>query len=345
MLFNSKYQDDLNHIFKTGLSIDQLKGNTIMVTGGTGLIGSYLIDLLMNATSQVDLHVIAVCRNLQKAKIRFKNFLFNPHFSILCADVTKPLHYNGSIDYVFHTASNANPVLYATEPINTILTTVEGTNNILSFSVEHHVKKVVYLSSIEVYGENRGDVERFDENYCGYINCNLTRSGYPESKRVAESLCQSYISQYKLDVVIARLGRTYGPTFTDADSRVIPQFIRNVLSGQDIIMKSNGLSQQSSVYVFDAIYALLVMLFFGANGEVYNICDNSKDVKVKTIAEIIALYCNKKVCFQLPDNTESKGFSVAKNTLMDSKKLQLIGWHPYFDIESGLRRTLEILMN
>ena len=144
------------------------------------------------------------------------------------------------VDYVIHLASNTHPLQYSLDPIGTITTNVFGTYNTLEFAKKQHAVRYAFASSNEIYGENRGDKELFDESYCGYIDSNTLRAGYPESKRCSEALCQAFNKQENIDVVIPRLTRSYGPTMLMSDTKAISQFIKKALANEDIVLKSEG---------------------------------------------------------------------------------------------------------
>ena len=144
-------------------------------------------------------------------------------FEFISHDINKPIELDiGTVDYVLHMASNTYPVAYATDPIGTVTTNIIGTKNMLDFAMKHKAPRFVFASSCEVYGENRGDAELFDEKYCGYTDCNAMRAGYPESKRCGEALCQAYKKQKNLDVIIPRLSRSYGPAMLRATQKPFP---------------------------------------------------------------------------------------------------------------------------
>lgn len=153
----------------------------------------------------------------------------------------------------------------------------------LNTTDEHNSSRFVFASSNEIYGENRGDVEFFDENYCGYINSNTLRAGYPESKRCGEALCQAYIAKKNLDVVIARLTRSYGPTMLLSDTKAISQFIKKALAKEDIVLKSAGNQFYSFLFVADSVSGLLTVMLKGEIGEVYNIAEENNDIKLKLV--------------------------------------------------------------
>ena len=216
----------------------------MLISGATGLIGSFLVDVIMhqNKVEELQCKVYALGRSEEKAKARFGYCYESEWFQFIPYDINKPFVRDdiGDIDYVLHLASNTHPVAYATDPIGTITTNIIGTQNMLDFAHAHHAKRCAFASSNEVYGENRGDVEKFDERYCGYIDCNTMRAGYPESKRCGEALCQAYIKQKGMDIVIPRLTRSYGPTMLMSDTKAISQFIRKAIAGEDIVLKSEG---------------------------------------------------------------------------------------------------------
>ena len=213
----------------------------------------------------------------------------------------------------------------------------------LTFAVEHNVARFVFASSNEIYGENRGDVELFKEDYCGYINCNTLRAGYPESKRCGEALCQAYIFQKGLDIIIARLTRSYGPTMIMSDTKAVSQFIKKGMSNEDIILKSDGTQFFSYTYMADAVSGLLWAQSSAACGEAYNIADVSGDIMLKDLAQIIANKIGKNVIFELPDVIEAAGYSKATKARLCGEKLKKLGWKSKYDIKTGIERTLDIL--
>lgn len=339
---NRAYLQDVCAVGALELPWEQLRGRSILISGATGMIGSFLIDVLME--KGLDVTVYALGRSEEKAKNRFTRWWDDPHFVFVSCDINKGLDLDvQTVDYVFHAASNTHPVAYATDPIGTITTNIIGTDNLLSFATEHGVRRVLFASSVEVYGENRGDREYFTEDYCGYIDCNTLRAGYPESKRAGEALCQAYIRQKGLDVVIPRLARTYGPTMLMSDTKALSQFLKKGIAGEDIVLKSAGTQLFSYTYVADAVSAVLYCLFNGQCGEAYNVADAASDIMLRDLAGIIADCVGTKVVFDLPDATESAGYSKATKAIMDSEKLRTLGWCAQYDMRAGLERTLRIL--
>lgn len=343
---NELYKEDLEYIAGLDLPWNKLQGKKVLISGATGLIGSFLVDVLMMRNNfGMDGVIYALGRNIQKAEERFSKWKGNSQLHFIPCDMNKPFswHGPGTVDYVLHMASNTHPMQYSTDPIGTITTNIIGLRNMLDFAVEHHAVRFVFTSSNEIYGENRNDVELFNEDYCGYINSNTMRAGYPESKRCGEALCQAYKVQKELDVVIPRLTRSYGPTMLMSDTKAVSQFIRKGIAGEDIILKSTGTQYYSYTYVADAVGGLLTVLLKGENGEAYNIADTRSDIMLKDLAATIAEIAGSKVVYEIPDAAEAAGYSTAMKARLDGRKLQEIGWKAKYDIRSGIERTLAIL--
>lgn len=344
---NDFYMEDINFVASLELPWEKLKNKSIMLSGATGLIGSFLVDVILekNINDNLNCTVYALGRNKEKAMARFSEHQNNPHLVFIPYDVKLPLILDniGVVDYILHLASNTHPMLYATDPIGTITTNIIGLQNMLEFSVEHKATRFVFSSSNEIYGENRGDVEIFDEDYCGYIDCNTLRAGYPESKRCGEALCQAYKAQKDLDVIIARVTRSYGPTMNMSDTKAVSQFIKKGIAGEDIVLKSTGTQYYSYTYMADAVSGLLWAMLAGENGEAYNIADIHSDIMLKDLASIIAEINDKEVVFEIPDEVEAAGYSKATKARLNGSKLQNLGWNPRYDIKSGMERTINIL--
>lgn len=344
---NNYYSEDINNVCKLSLPWDKLRGKSIMLSGATGLIGSFFVDVISekNITDGLNCTVYALVRNEEKARARFSKFADDTHLVFIPYDVKYPLVTDTpeKIDYILHLASNTHPMLYATDPIGTITTNIIGLQNLLEFAAARRCERFIFASSNEVYGENRGDAELFDEDYCGYINCNTLRAGYPESKRCGEALCQAYKSQKGLDVCVARLTRSYGPTMIMSDTKAVSQFIKKGVAGEDIVLKSEGTQYYSYTYTADAASGLLWILLAGESGEAYNIADISGDITLKDLASIIAEMNGKKVVFELPDAVEAAGYSRATKARLDGSKIRALGWKPMYNIKTGMERTVKIL--
>lgn len=337
------YREELQKILEQYEIIDLLKGKIIAITGARGLIGSEIIDAVMmgNERYSLNCYVYAIVRNKEAAKERFREFLSSDLFELVQADINSDeIQIEGDIDYFIHGASNTHPVYYSAKPIETIMTNTLGTNNMLTFASRHNCKRFLFLSSVEIYGENTGETELFDENYLGYINSNTLRAGYPEGKRVGETLCQAYMKENNLDCVIARISRCYGPGLLKEDSKALSQFLNKACNGEDIVLKSKGEQYYSYVYVADVVSALFFLLQSGERGEAYNVTGDKSNITLADLAGLIARISEKKVIFELPDEMEKAGYSKATKALLDITKIKKLGWKSQYSIEEGIKRTL-----
>ncbi len=333
----SSYKEDILHIFDMDLPLEKLSGSNILVTGATGLIGGCLVEALM-LNPQRDYALYASGRNQERAQERFKSFADDKGFHFIQHDVLKPLQGDVRFDYVIHAASNASPNFFAQKPVEVIKSNIDGVTHLMEYGLDHGMRRFLYVSSGEVYGE--GDGRAFTEDYSGYVDCTKSRSCYPSSKRAAETLCVSYAAEYGADVVIARPCHVYGPYFTEQDNRVYAQFIRNILHGENIIMKSTGEQFRSWCYVVDCVSALLHILLKGESGEAYNIADASSNISIRELAETIASIGGCKVVIDVPDAEEKKGYNVVTKSVFDTGKISKLGWMPRTTIEEGIKHII-----
>lgn len=342
---NQEYLSELRTWSKKYQDWKAFKDSSIMVAGATGMIGSCLIDAVMLLNKEADLNcrIVALGRNAKKAQGRFGSYWDDANFTFAEGDINAGVNYDGHVDYILHAASNTHPLAYSKFPISTITTNAIGTNNLLSYAAEHGVKRVLFMSSVEVYGENRGDVDKFKEDYLGYLDCNTLRAGYPESKRTGEALCQAYIKEKGLDVVIARLSRSFGPTMLKSDSKALSQFIKKGIAKEDIVLKSAGTQQYSYIYSVDAVAAIFFTLVHGKCGEAYNVAGSKCDTTLKNLAETIADAVGTKVVFELPDAEEASGYSTATKALLDIDKISQLGFVADTELRDALKATMRIL--
>ncbi len=347
-LYDSKlYMEDVLGARGLDLPWERLNGRSIVLSGATGLLGSFLVDVILekDVAEALNCTVYALGRSEEKARRRFIRHADDPHLVFIPYDVKRPFDGDGigDVDYVLHLASNTHPLQYSTDPIGTITTNIIGLQNMLDFAAAHNAARFAFASSNEIYGENRGDVELFDESYCGYIDPNTLRAGYPESKRCGEALCQAYRAAKGLDVVIPRFTRSYGPTMLMSDTKAISQFIKKGVAGEDIVLKSAGTQYYSYTYMADAVSGLLTILLRGESGRAYNIADGHSDITLKELAGVIAALNGKQVVFETPDAVEAAGYSRATKSRLDGRRLKALGWTPRYDIDRGIRRTITIL--
>lgn len=315
-----------------------ISDRSVLITGASGLIGSCIVDVLSSANRLFDknIQIYAMGRDENKLALRFGT---SPSVRCISQSVTEPIEIEG-LDYIIHAASNADPRSYALYPVETILTNVLGAQRVLEY-LKTNKSRALLASSFEVYGKLEQD--EYEENEYGSIDLNPIRSCYPESKRTAEMLFRSYFDEYGVDCVIARLASIYGPTMQKDDSKAHAQFLRNALEGKDIVLKSNGSQKRSYCYVVDAVSGLLTVLFKGQSGEIYNVANERSVATIAEVAQTIASITGRKIVFDYPDEVEKKGFSRPQNCVLNTDKLKRLGWEGRYDLESGMKETVDIL--
>lgn len=340
------YEQQIQMNMQKELPWDKLQGKTILLSGATGMLGKCLCDMLWEFNrgqqgKEKPIRLLALSRNTESAKKRLEKCWEQDWFCYASCDVNEVIPELGKAEYVIHAASNTHPLQYANDSIGTITANIIGTKNLLDYAVAHETERFCFVSSVEVYGENRGDVEKFDENYLGYLDCNTLRAGYPESKRLGETLCNAYRQTYGLDFVIPRLSRVYGPTMLQSDTKAISQFIKKAAQKEDIVLKSEGNQKYSYSFVTDAAMGVLYTLLLGECANAYNIADRESDIMLKDLAQCLAQIADTQVIFELPEESEKRGYSTATKAMLDTGKLEQLGWQAQVHMSEGLKCTVE----
>lgn len=336
----SKYFQSIKQASKENLPWEKFSGKNILVTGATGLIGSCVVDILMNRENK-DYKVYALGRNEERAHERFCNYWEDSSFSFIKADLTELPATEIPFHFVVNAASGANPMEYSMNPVGVMKSNLIGSFHLFDYGIKHGLEKYLYVSSGEVYGQ--GDEDMFDEQYSGYIDWLSPRACYPSSKRAAETLCAAYAQQYQIAFNVVRPCHVYGPTFTESDNRAYAQFLRTASNGQNIVMKSTGEQMRSWCYVVDCARAILYVLLAGKSGEAYNIASPQTICSIREFAMTIAKLSGKEVVFELPSDVEKRGYSQIKHAVFDTNKLQGIGWKAVYNLEDSLRESLDYL--
>ena len=300
----------------------------ILVTGGAGFIGSHLCDFILEKG-----HYVICADNLLTGDIKnIKHNLQNKRFEFIKHDVTKPLKISGRIDYVLHFASPASPVDYMNYPLETLDVGSAGTKNLLELAKKNKAKFLL-ASTSEVYGDPK--VSPQSEEYYGNVNPIGPRSVYDEAKRFAEALTSAYIREKLVDARIVRIFNTYGPRMGLDDGRVVPNFIKQALTGQPLTVYGDGSQTRSFCYVSDMVSGIYKLMYTKTAGPI-NI-GNPKELKVNEFANVILKLTgsrSKIVYKPLPqDDPKQRRPDI-------SKAKKELGWAPEVDLEEGLRKTI-----
>ncbi len=343
---NRYFQEDIENAAKSAsVDWDALKGKGVFVTGATGLLGSQIVMTLLMANEQKDLGltVYALVRSEEKAKNIFANVL-SGSLVFVKGDVMKPFELDADIDFVIHAANPTSSKFFVEHPVETITTTVCGTRKMLQLAYEKNVSSFVFLSSLEVYGIPSAEDGRVTEKDYGYIDPMSVRSSYSEGKRMAETMCVAYASQYGVPVKVARLCQSLGSGVDYNDGRVFAQFARAAIEGTDIVLKTDGSTERNYSYISDAVAGILTVLTKGETAQAYNIANEASGITIKDLA---LLFCNEfsegrsKLVFDIAEDATKLGYNPKMKILLDTSKLRALSWEPKVGLKETFQRLVE----
>lgn len=345
MLKDYVLYEDLKTIAESELPFEELYNKRIMVTGATGLVGSQLVKalLVMNELSNANISVVAVVRNEDKAKEIFNEF-DTDKLELYVWDITKVAEYDGDVDYIVHAASPTSSKYFVESPVETILTAINGTNNVLELAKKKDIDGMVYLSSMEAFGITDNTLESVKEEDLGYIDVLNVRSSYSEGKRICECLCASYSKEYNVNVKIARLAQTFGAGVLKSENRVFAQFARSAVKRENIVLHTEGKSVGNYCYTRDAIKGILLLLIRGNSGEAYTVANEKSNMQIRDMAQMVAKEIASgeiDVIFDIPDDALTYGYAPDVRMKLNSDKLQALGWKPEVDMIESYKRMIE----
>ena len=340
---NRVLEDDLKTIIAEDLSWEKLKNKTVMITGASGMVGSYMLYvlLMLNDEKHYGIKVDAVMRNVNKLPEEIRN---REDVNVVVADVTKDIPDVGDIDYIIHAASPASPLIMQNQPVETIAANTIGTFKTLELAKEKNAEGYLFISSREIYGQPDEGQEFFYENTYGFVDQLNPRSCYSEGKKAAETMCVCFHEEYGLNTKIARLAHTYGPGMSIYDGRVQADFLKNVYHNEDIVLKSEGTAVRTYTYIADAI-AGMYRILLDSEDIVYNIGNEAGKVSIRDLAEILVSISPErglKLVFDIPEGG-TKGTAPYTLGILSSEKLRKLGWNPKYSVKDGFKRTLEYL--
>ena len=316
-------------------------GASVLVTGASGLIGSAFGELLLAAKADGrTIDIVLAGRDEAALRTRFADapapWTFEPY------DAMRPWRGSRAFDFVLHAASPAHPAFYAEHPVETVRAIVDGTADVLAHARDTHARRILYVSSSEIYGTLPEKTTPWRENEIGTVHQLSPRSCYPQGKRAAETLCAATAAETGLDFVVVRPGHVYGPTATVTDSRAHAQFARAAAAGVPIVMKSRGEQRRSYVHALDAAAAMATLFAQGAAGEAYNLA-GTEITTVREMAEAFASAGRVPIRFEIPTDDEAAGFNPMPMSALDGRKLLALGWAPTYDVRSGASDTVFVL--
>lgn len=335
-----------------GKLTDRLAGRTVLVTGATGMVGSNVVEALLAVAARTDppAHVLGLVRSEEKARTVLSDALARPEFELIVGDVSEPSSYvEHPVDFIVHAASPATPTFFKTDPVGVIRANTLGTFGVLE-SARRHDAHVSFISTMEVYGEiprsEPGADVVLTEADSGVINSLDLRSAYPESKRLAETLCLAYAAQYGVRSDIVRLSHTYGPGMAIDDARVQAEFIRKALSGEQIVLKSDGSMTRTYTYIADAAAAVLWVMLTAADRtepEAFNVADEASRTSIRQLAETVLTASGRPadaLVFDIADADKQMWSRTSGGTFLDCSRTRGLGWTAHHQLADGIARTI-----
>jgi len=338
---------DLDQIVKSNISWDRFKNKTVFVSGGAGLLPSYLVQSLLHANGlhNLKLKIICMSRSSESFHKRLGYWLNDPSLKIIIHDVTRPIPANIiPSDYVIHAASQASPKFYAIDPVGTLLTNTIGTQHLLEYAVRSKAERFMFFSSGEVYGVPPNPTELITETSYGYLDPMNVRSCYAESKRIGETMSIAWAKQFGFDAVVVRPFHTYGPGMTLDDGRVFADFVSDVVAKRDIVVKGDGLEKRCFCYLADATVGFLSVLLKGINSEAYNVANPLCEISMKNLAKLISdLFPERNIKIRFESSETKKNYlrSPILRSLPAIEKIKKLGWLPETSLEVGFAKTIK----
>lgn len=345
-IYDSKlWISDLNEIISKLPELDELANQSVMVTGCTGLVCSAVIDVFArwNEEHKRKIKILAAGRNEKKVQERFSPYFNEPWFSFVSFDASSMDNkLTLPCDFIIHGASNAAPNKIVKEPVETMFSNFLGLKCLLDSALENGTKRVLFISTSEVYGKKDHN-KASKENEYGWIDPLNPRNSYSIAKCAAETMCASYYDEFGVESVIVRPGHIYGPTSTESDNRVASAWAYDVVRGKDIVMKSDGTQVRSYCYCLDNASAIIKVLLKGQSVKAYNVSNPDSIISIREMAEILSKAARVDVKMEQPTEIEKKGFNPMSNSSLNSEELLALGWRGLFDAFRGFSHTVEIL--
>lgn len=347
---------DLAHICRhLADDFTTMAGKSLLIVGGAGFLGYYLVQAVLywNRIGGTAPIAVTLFDNYIRGVPDWLMALDHDANLTLCRhDIIDPLPGDmGDVDYIIHAASIASPIYYRKYPIETMDANVNGLRRLLEYALAQKVAGkplagFLFYSTSEIYGDPDPQNIPTPETYRGNVSCTGPRACYDESKRYGETLCVNFAQVHGLPVKIARPFNNYGPGLKITDRRVLPDFARDVLTGRDIVMLSDGAPTRTFCYVADAIVGYYRILTRGRPGEAYNIGIEEPEISMATLADIVVAIARDRFGYQ---GGVVRKLSADKDYLIDNPNRRCpaiakarveLGYAPSIDFNEGLMRAL-----
>jgi len=320
-----------------------LKDKTFLITGATGLIGSVMIKCLLelNRQKHLGIKILAAVRNIEKANLIFGQNEDDLQFLQIELNDININSIGQQVDYVIHLASPTAGRFMEDNPVETFDLAYRSTYALLRFAQQKKVKSMVYVSSLEYYGQILDD-RIITEDVQGYVNPVSSRSSYPMGKRAAEYLCYAFSKEYGISAKTARLTQTFGAGISENDHRIFAQFARSIIHGEDILLHTTGESAKPYCYTMDCISAIFYILLKGQSGEAYNVANPDTYISIRDLAEFMRQHFNPSIDVRVELN-DNMGYAPVTKLRLSAQKLMALGWQPRYDLKEMFERLIMYL--
>jgi len=333
---NKTQIEDINSFASNFSLSENISGSTFCVTGATGLIGSTLVRCLL--ALEADISITCPVRSLSKATAMYGEDAEKIAF-VECDLMQYLQTMDDDFDYIIHCASPTAGKYMTEHPVETYELAIESTSAILQYAKTRNVKGIVYVSSLEYYGQIYDD-RLITEDIQGYVDMMSPRSSYPLGKRAAEYLCTAYAQEFGVPVKIARLTQTFGAGVAADDNRVFAQFARSVINGEDIVLHTTGESAKPYCYTTDCASAILYILLRGGNGEAYNVANQDTYISIKDMADFLRDNFNPNINVRVELHPEM-GYAPVTKLRLSADKLMGLGWTPQYNLKDMFERLIK----
>ena len=345
------YRNDAKAIIEGLGALNQgFGGKTILVTGAAGFLGSEFIHYFLTLNDEGALarscRVVAMDSYLRGMPDWLTSLQTRQDLQVVADDVVRCEAYPRA-EFIIHAASVASPTFYRKHPIETMDANVWGLRRLLEHARIKPPESLLFFSSSEIYGDPDSRHIPTAEDYRGFVSCTGPRACYDESKRFGETLCMAFWNIHRVPVKIARPFNNYGPGLRVSDRRVLPDFFRDVLSGKDVVLLSDGRATRTFCYASDALEGYLRLILSQENGEAFNIGTEAPEVSMRELARLVIATCGKdsQVVQQTSPDAQYLTDNPQRRCPDITKAKQRLGYQPKVSLKEGLIRTRDYYLD
>lgn len=327
--------------------LQKLASKHILIAGATGMLARYTTRFLLylNQYKHMHMELYVLARNAEKLRHIFEDAIDLPYVHSIIQDVCNPIALRTPLDYIIHAAGPADPKTIVSNPVSILKANTLGTIQLCELAKQKQAH-ILFLSTREIYGRTDINVLNLDEMSYGVIDCLNSRSCYPESKKCAETILKSYAQEFGVSFTSARIAHSYGPGMAiDNDGRIMADMMHDFVYKKDFVLKSDGQMKRAFCYISDAVKALILIMVNGKSQEAYNVANETEEIKVIDLANIMAKMAGTNVVFEEQSDAEKQGYLQIPRVSLNTKKIEELGWKPTISLQDGILRTWKSFQN